>query len=61
MTDQQIKEMFSTEVLRIGLLGDGAKENILRKVLFDEGNRVNWQNAYRVMLREMPELKLEYR
>ena len=52
MTDQQIKEMFSKEIL-----GHTPEDWCLRRVLFSERNKINWQDAYRMALYEMPELK----
>lgn len=55
MTDQEIKIMFSREVLH---LKDGAKEDTLRYILFGTHNVIDWQEAYKVMMTNMPELKL---
>jgi len=57
MTDQQIKIMFSKEVLRPLRFGDASAEMCVRRILFSEGNDINWQKAYEVALEEMPELK----
>ena len=54
MTDQQIKIMFSEEILR---LGDMSTEMCLRRILFSGGNSIDWQRAYKVAVKEMPELK----
>ena len=54
MTDQQIKIMFSKEILRFE---DASAEMCVRRVLFSEGNAIDWQKAYKVALEEMPELK----
>ena len=54
MTDHQIKVMFSTEIIK---MKDIAAEMCLRRILFSEGNEINWQRAYDVALEEMPELK----
>ena len=54
MTDQQIKEMFSKEVL--SRLDDISTETCLRSILFCK-NKIDWQDAYRVALHYMPELK----
>lgn len=55
MTDQQIKVMFSKEILR--QFDDVSAEMCVRRILFSEGNTINWQRAYEVALEEMPELK----
>ncbi len=57
MTDQQIKIMFSKEVLRSFRFGDVSAEMCVRRILFAEGNNIDWQKAYKVALEEMPELK----
>ncbi len=54
MTDQQIKNMFSKEILHFEDLG---AETCLRRILFSERNKIDWQNAYRMALHDMPELK----
>lgn len=54
MIDQQIKAMFSKKVLK---LEDQAKETLLRRILFAERNDIDWQDAYRMALHDMPELK----
>lgn len=53
MTDQQIKSMFSKKVLKFE---DKSAEMCLRRILFEEKNTINWQDAYKVALDEMPEL-----
>jgi hypothetical protein len=53
MTDKQIKTMFSKEVLKFK---DKSAEMCLRRILFEEKNTINWQDAYKVALDEMPEL-----
>ena len=58
MTDQQIKIMFSKEVLRSLRFGDASADMCVRRILFSEGNPIDWQRAYEVALEEMPELKI---
>lgn len=55
MTDHEIKVMFSTEILRN--FNDICSEMCIRRILFSEGNEINWQKAYEVAVEEMPELK----
>ena len=57
MTDQQIKIMFSKEILRALRFGDASAEMCVRRILFTEGNDIDWKKAYKVALEEMPELK----
>ena len=54
MTDQQIKEMFSKKIL---CFEDKGKELCLRRILFTERNNIDWQDAYRMALHDMPELE----
>ena len=58
MTDKQIKIMFSKEILRSLRCGDASAEMCIRRILFTEGNAIDWQKAYEVALEEMPELKI---
>jgi len=57
MTDQQIKVMFSKEILRPLRLGDASADMCVRRILFTEENAIDWQRAYEVAVEEMPELK----
>ena len=56
MTDQEIRVLLSTKVLN---LQDKAAEFVIRKILFSEKNKIDWQNAYKVALKFMPELVKE--
>lgn len=55
ITDDQIKEMISTKVLN---LRDKGAEYVIRKILFNPNNNINWQDAYQQALIQMPELEL---
>ena len=57
MTDQQIKVMFSKEILRSLRFGDASADMVVRRIMFVEENKIDWQRAYEVALEEMPELK----
>lgn len=54
MTEQEIKIMFSRNVLDIQ---DKAKEDTLRYILFGTHNKIDWNEAYKVMITNMSELK----
>lgn len=54
MTDMEIKTMFSTEILK---MEDKSAEMIIRTLLFDNDNRIDWQKAHDVALTFMPELR----
>lgn len=53
MTEQDIKVMFSRNVLD---MQDKAKEDTLRYILFGSHNQIDWDEAYNVMITNMPEL-----
>ena len=53
MTDRQIMAMFSEKIVCIE---DKAKEIVLRRILFGTKNNIDWQDAYRMALHDMPEL-----
>lgn len=57
MTNQEIKAMFSKEVLSRLKYDDISAEMCLRSILFCQKNKIDWQDAYRVALHYMPELK----
>lgn len=42
MTDMEIKTMFSTEILK---MEDKSAEIIIRTLLFDNDNRIDWQKS----------------
>ena len=54
MTDQEIKILFSRKVLD---MKDKAKEDTLRYILLSTHNKIDWQEAYLVLMNNMPELK----
>lgn len=54
MTDQQIKELFSTEILP-----DTPEGIVLRNILFNTENSINWQGALDLIKRHLPEIKIE--
>ena len=54
MTDKEIQLLFSRKVLN---LTDKAKEDTLRYILFGTHNRIDWQEAYKVMTTNMPEIR----
>ena len=53
MTDMEIKAMFSTEILK---MEDKSAEMVIRTLLFENDNRIDWQKAHDVALTFMPEL-----
>ena len=57
MTEQEIKELLSTKILN-NIHNVGYAENVLREIVFDPDNKINWQKVYKAIKRERPELKL---
>ena len=58
MTEQEIKELLSTEILN-NIHNVGYAENVLRDIIFDPENKINWQKVYEAIKRERPELRLK--
>ena len=57
MTDQEIKIFVSKNILNN--IKDQAIQNIIRRVLFNDKNKISWQHFYTVVVDQMPELKNE--
>ncbi len=57
MTDQEIKELVSLEVLRN--IPDHAIQTILRRVIYHDNNQIDWQDFYQQIIEQMPELRLK--
>jgi len=53
MTEQEIKEFVSKEFLKG--IPDYAIQTVLRRVLYDKENRIDWQDFYEQILNLMPE------
>ena len=56
-SDQEIKELVSTKLLKN--IKDYAVQTVLRRVLFYDKNQIDWQDFYKQILEQMPELTLE--
>ena len=54
MDETKIKELVSEKIL--GNIPDNAIQTVLRRVLFSEDNLIDWQDFYRQMEEQMPEL-----
>ena len=54
MTDQQIKEIISVSLNKIS---DYGLQSAIRKGLFNPNNIIDWQEFYKNLIYEMPELK----
>ena len=53
MTEQEIKAFVSKEFLKG--IPDYAIQTVLRRVLYDKNNRIDWQDFYEQILYQMPE------
>lgn len=56
MNNGKIKTMFNVEV--INGIDDAPTRNILKNILFDDRNVIDWKNTYDLMMQFIPELKL---
>ena len=50
----KVKTMLNVEILN--KLNDGSAANVLKNILFDGENKIDWNEAYNLMLVFMPEL-----
>lgn len=55
MNENKIKTMLSREVLKN--IKDYSTNAILRGILFNDNNKIDWDEAYKIILAFMPELK----
>lgn len=53
MTDENIKELISKKVLKG--IPDYGLQTVLRRVLFDKNNRIDWQDFYKEIKEQMSE------
>lgn len=51
----KVKTMLNVEILN--KLHDGSASNVLKNILFDEENKIDWNETYNLMMVFMPELK----
>lgn len=50
----KVKTMLNVEILN--KLNDGSASNVLKNILFDGENKIDWNEAYNLMMVFMPEL-----
>lgn len=50
----KVKTMLNVEILN--KLHDGSAANVLKNILFNEGSKIDWNEAYNLMMTFMPEL-----
>ena len=56
LTDEEIKDRISREVLTSAKISDSAAETALRRILFYDKNQIDWQDAWQQIIYQMPEL-----
>lgn len=56
MNEHKIKGMLNKEI--INRMCDGSAANVLKAILFNDNNKIDWNEAYKIMIAFMPELKL---
>ena len=56
LTDEQIKNMISTKLLR--QIDNYPLQTVLRRVLYYNVNKIDWQDFYQQILEQMPEFEL---
>lgn len=54
INEGKVKTMLNVEILN--KLHDGSAVNVLKNILFDEKNKIDWNEVYNLMLVFMPEL-----
>lgn len=57
MTEQEIKEFISRIVLKT--IPDAGLQTALRRVLYDNNNKIDWFDFYEQVLDQMPEYALK--
>lgn len=56
MREQEVKEIISVEILK--RMQDQSAANVLRNILFNEDNKIDWEKAGFSIIENMPELKM---
>lgn len=56
MSDQEIKALINIEI--INRMEDGSAAQVLKNIIYNDNNKIDWQDAYKMMLVFMPELQL---
>lgn len=55
MNARKIQTMLDTEILN--RMNDKSAARVLKNILFNSSNSINWEETYRLMMEFMPELK----
>lgn len=56
MKEQEVKKIISVEILK--RMQDQSAANVLRNILFNEDNKIDWEKAGFSIIENMPELKM---
>lgn len=56
MREQEVKEIISVEILK--RMQDQSSARVLREILFDDNNKIDWNKAGNSIIKNMPELKM---
>lgn len=56
MREQEVKEIISVEILK--RMQDQSAARVLREILFDSNNKIDWNKASESIITNMPELKM---
>lgn len=56
MIEQKVKEIISTEILK--MMEDQSAAHALREILFNKDNKIDWDRAGYSVITNMPELKM---
>lgn len=56
MREQEVKEIISVEILK--KMQDQSAARVLREILFDDNNKIDWNKAGNSIIKNMPELKM---
>lgn len=55
MNEQKIQTMLNVEILN--RMNNGSASAVLKNILFNDKNNIDWNEAYELMMAFMPELK----
>lgn len=56
MRQQEVKEIISVEILK--RMSDQSAADVLREILFNDDNKIDWEKAGFSIIENMPELKM---
>ena len=56
MIEQEVKEIISVEILK--RMQDQSAARVLREILFDSNNKIDWNKASESIITNMPEFKM---